>query len=139
MDHDADRAATLSLLATEERLATHSLIGAFVWGNLGVCEFDEVVFYASAKQVSGQNMKAARDVFAVSELIDSGPWSLLQKSAAILAAGWLGDRFGRRRVIVLAVIWFGVFTLLIASSESPQALYAARCSLDLALARLCRT
>ncbi|UVS76744.1 MFS transporter [Actinokineospora sp. UTMC 2448] len=51
---------------------------------------------------------------------------LLALAALILVAGSLGDRYGRRRVFVVGVIWFGVASVLCGLAWSPQVLIGAR-------------
>lgn len=51
---------------------------------------------------------------------------LLAMAALILVAGALGDRFGRRRVFVVGVAWFGAASVLCGLATSPGALVAAR-------------
>ena len=51
---------------------------------------------------------------------------LLALAALILVAGSLGDRYGRRRVFVIGVIWFGVASVLCGLAWSPGVLVVAR-------------
>ncbi|QNN54316.1 MFS transporter [Nocardioides mesophilus] len=51
---------------------------------------------------------------------------LLTLASLILVAGALGDRYGRRRVFVIGIAWFGVASLLCALARSPEQLIAAR-------------
>ncbi|SEP85564.1 MFS transporter [Lentzea albida] len=51
---------------------------------------------------------------------------LLALASLILVAGSLGDRFGRRRVYVVGVIWFGVASLLCGAAWNVPVLVAAR-------------
>ncbi|MGW5050443.1 MFS transporter [Actinokineospora sp. NPDC004072] len=51
---------------------------------------------------------------------------LLALAALILVAGSLGDRYGRRRVFVVGVVWFGAASVLCGLAWSPQVLVAAR-------------
>ncbi|MDQ3402543.1 MAG: MFS transporter [Actinomycetota bacterium] len=51
---------------------------------------------------------------------------LLALAALILIAGSLGDRFGRRRVFVVGVVWFGVASVLCGLAQSTGMLVAAR-------------
>ncbi|MFI8500317.1 DHA2 family efflux MFS transporter permease subunit [Streptomyces sp. NPDC085524] len=51
---------------------------------------------------------------------------LLTLSGLILAGGALGDRFGRRRVFVLGVVWFAVGSLLCGIAPNAGVLVAAR-------------
>jgi len=62
--------------------------------------------------------------------IDGLQWTvsgyLLTLSALILLGGALGDRFGRRRVFVIGVIWFAGASLICGLAPSLPALVAAR-------------
>lgn len=51
---------------------------------------------------------------------------LLTLAALILLGGALGDRYGRRRVFVVGVVWFAVASLLCGLAPSVPALVAAR-------------
>jgi EmrB/QacA subfamily drug resistance transporter len=51
---------------------------------------------------------------------------LLSLAALILIAGSLGDRYGRRRVYLLGVGWFGVASVLCGLAQSTETLVAAR-------------
>ena len=51
---------------------------------------------------------------------------VLALAALILLGGSLGDRFGRRRVFVIGVVWFGVASLLCGLAPNIEALIAAR-------------
>lgn len=44
--------------------------------------------------------------------------SLLAVAAGTFVGGFIGDKFGRRRAIIAAVLWFGLSTLLLATSHS---------------------
>ncbi|MGH3783865.1 MAG: MFS transporter [Pseudonocardiaceae bacterium] len=50
----------------------------------------------------------------------------LTLAALILLAGALGDRFGRRRVFVVGVVWFAVASLLCGLAPTAQVLVVAR-------------
>ncbi len=50
----------------------------------------------------------------------------LTLAALILLAGALGDRFGRRRVFVVGVVWFAVASLLCGLAPTAEVLVAAR-------------
>jgi EmrB/QacA subfamily drug resistance transporter len=50
----------------------------------------------------------------------------LTLSALMLLGGGLGDRFGRRRVYLLGIVWFGVASLLCGAAQSMGWLIAAR-------------
>lgn len=51
---------------------------------------------------------------------------MLALASLILVAGSLGDRFGRRRVYVIGVVWFGVSSLLCGVAWDVPVLVAAR-------------
>ena len=51
---------------------------------------------------------------------------VLTLAALILLGGSLGDRYGRRRVFVVGVVWFAVASLLCGLAPSVEALVAAR-------------
>ena len=51
---------------------------------------------------------------------------LLALASLILLGGSLGDRFGRRRVFVIGVIWFALASLACGLAQSPGQLIAAR-------------
>ena len=51
---------------------------------------------------------------------------MLTLASLILLGGSLGDRYGRRRVFVIGVVWFTVASLLCAVAPSVDALIAAR-------------
>ncbi|WP_040407112.1 MFS transporter [Amycolatopsis nigrescens] len=51
---------------------------------------------------------------------------LLSLAALILIAGSLGDRYGRRRVFVIGVVWFGVASVLCGAAVSTEMLVATR-------------
>ncbi|MGH3889841.1 MAG: MFS transporter [Pseudonocardiaceae bacterium] len=51
---------------------------------------------------------------------------ILTLAALILLAGALGDRFGRRRIFLLGVVWFAVASLLCGLAPTAEVLVAAR-------------
>jgi EmrB/QacA subfamily drug resistance transporter len=51
---------------------------------------------------------------------------LLTLASLILLGGSFGDRFGRRRVFVVGVVWFALASMLCGLAPSPQVLIAAR-------------
>ncbi|PRX50314.1 EmrB/QacA subfamily drug resistance transporter [Prauserella shujinwangii] len=51
---------------------------------------------------------------------------LLSLASLILIAGALADRYGRRRVFVVGVVWFGMASVLCAAAPTPGLLIAAR-------------
>jgi MFS family permease len=50
----------------------------------------------------------------------------LTLASLILIGGSLGDRFGRRRIFLLGIVWFAAASLLCAVSPTSKALVAAR-------------
>ena len=51
---------------------------------------------------------------------------LLALAALVLVAGSLGDRYGRRRVFLIGVVWFGAASMLCGLAWNTEALVAAR-------------
>lgn len=51
---------------------------------------------------------------------------LLSLASLILVAGSLGDRYGRRRVYVVGIVWFGLASLLCGVAPTTELLVAAR-------------
>jgi len=51
---------------------------------------------------------------------------LLALASLILVAGSLGDRYGRRRVFLVGVVWFGAASVLCGFAQSTEMLVAAR-------------
>src|ERR1700674_5417597 len=45
----------------------------------------------------------------------------------LLTAGSLGDRYGRRRALILGLAWFGIFSAVASSVGTPAQLIVARC------------
>jgi EmrB/QacA subfamily drug resistance transporter len=71
---------------------------------------------------------------SIGESLDAGvsglQWTInaytLTLASLILLGGSLGDRFGRRRVFVIGVVWFAVASLLCGIAPNVEALVAAR-------------
>src|SRR5262245_48497908 len=51
---------------------------------------------------------------------------LLTLSSLILLGGSLGDRFGRRRIFVIGVVWFALASMVCGIAPNPEVLIAAR-------------
>src|SRR3954465_13836738 len=51
---------------------------------------------------------------------------LLSLSSFILLGGSLGDRFGRRRMFVIGIVWFALASLLCGVAPTAEVLIAAR-------------
>ena len=51
---------------------------------------------------------------------------LLTLASLILLGGSFGDRFGRRRVFVIGVVWFAAASVLCGAAPNPEVLIAAR-------------
>ena len=51
---------------------------------------------------------------------------LLALASLVLVGGALGDRFGRRRVYLVGVVWFLVASALCAAAQTPAQLIALR-------------
>lgn len=56
---------------------------------------------------------------------------ILVFASLLLTMGSIGDRIGRKRVLQFGVVWFGVFSLMAALSNSVEMLVAARALLGL--------
>src|SRR6476469_5740741 len=52
----------------------------------------------------------------------------------LLAAGSLGDRYGRKPALAIGLAWFGITSLLAAYSQSPEQLIAARAAMGVGAA-----
>src|SRR5579872_4252187 len=61
---------------------------------------------------------------------------LLVLAAAMLPAGLLGDRFGRKKVLLGSLVLFGIGSIACAFSPNPAAFIAARTLLGLACSGL---
>jgi MFS family permease len=57
--------------------------------------------------------------------------ALLVSAVGGSLAGWLADRFGRVRVLQLAILWFAFFTFLSGLAQNYEQLFAARALLGL--------
>src|SRR6185436_18014238 len=64
---------------------------------------------------------------------------LLVFAGFLLAAGSLGDRFGRRRALLTGLVTFGIGSVLAAISDSATALIAARALMGLGAAGIMPT
>ncbi|MDF2910481.1 MAG: transporter [Sporolactobacillus laevolacticus] len=60
-------------------------------------------------------------------------------AAVLLPAGMIGDRFGRKKMLILSLVIFGVSSLLCAYATSPTLLIVYRCTLALGAAMLIPT
>jgi EmrB/QacA subfamily drug resistance transporter len=59
---------------------------------------------------------------------------VLAFAAAMLPAGWLGDRFGRRRVLLVGLVAFGLTSVVAAGADDVSSLVLARVGMGLAAA-----
>jgi MFS family permease len=60
-----------------------------------------------------------------------GTATLLASAAGGCLAGWLADRYGRVRILQVAILWFAVFTFLSGLAQNFQQLLAARALMGL--------
>src|SRR5688572_30133215 len=96
-----------------------AVIGAAVLGS-GMAFLDGTVVNVALKTI-GTDLDAS---FAQLQWVTNG--YLLSLAALILLGGSLGDRFGRRRVFVIGVVWFAAASLLCGIAPNVAALVAAR-------------
>lgn len=86
----------------------------------GIAFLDGTVVNVALKTI-GEDLDAS---LAELQWITNG--YLLSLSSLILLGGSLGDRFGRRRVFVIGVVWFAAASLLCGLAPNPEVLIAAR-------------
>lgn len=59
--------------------------------------------------------------------------------SALITMGWVGDRFGRRKLLIIGALVFGVASALAATADSPEMLIGSRALLGLGAATLTPT
>ena len=96
-----------------------AVIAAAVLGS-GMAFLDGTVVNVALKTI-GSDLEAS---FAELQWVTNG--YLLSLASLILLGGSLGDRFGRRRVFVVGVVWFAVASALCGAAQTPEMLIAAR-------------
>ncbi len=96
-----------------------AVIAAAALGS-GIAFLDGTVVNVALKTI-GEDLDAS---LAELQWITNG--YLLSLSSLILLGGSLGDRFGRRRVFVIGVVWFAAASLLCGLAPNPEVLIAAR-------------
>ena len=99
--------------------AGRAVITAAALGS-GIAFLDGTVVNVALKTI-GEDLDAS---LAQLQWITNG--YLLSLASLILLGGSLGDRFGRRRVFVIGVVWFAVASLLCGLAPNPEVLIAAR-------------
>jgi len=107
--------AGLVLRSTPGRLAVAATVAAS-----GMASLDATIVYVALPHI-GSDLHA--DVSALQWVLTG---YLLSLSSLILLAGALGDRFGRRRVFVIGVLWFAAGSALCGLAPSVGVLVAAR-------------
>ncbi|TRV71429.1 MFS transporter [Streptomyces sp. 130] len=60
-------------------------------------------------------------------------------AGALITMGWIGDRFGRRKLLIIGALVFGVASALAATADDPETLIGARALLGLGAATLTPT
>ena len=96
-----------------------SVIAAAVLGS-GMAFLDGTVVNVALKTI-GNDLDAT---FEQLQWVTNG--YLLSLASLILLGGSLGDRFGRRRVFVIGVVWFAAASALCGLAPTPEVLIAAR-------------
>jgi EmrB/QacA subfamily drug resistance transporter len=96
-----------------------AVIAAAVLGS-GIAFLDGTVVNVALRSI-GTDLGAS---FAELQWVTNG--YLLSLASLILLGGSLGDRFGRRNVFVVGVVWFAVASALCGLAQSPEMLIAAR-------------
>jgi EmrB/QacA subfamily drug resistance transporter len=96
-----------------------AVVAAAVLGS-GMAFLDGTVVNVALKTI-GTDLDAS---FAELQWVTNG--YLLSLASLILLGGSLGDRFGRRRVFVVGVVWFAIASALCGLAPDPQVLIAAR-------------
>lgn len=96
-----------------------AVIAAAVLGS-GMAFLDGTVVNVALKTI-GSDLEAS---FAELQWVTNG--YLLSLASLILLGGSLGDRFGRRRVFVVGVVWFAAASALCGLAQTPEMLIAAR-------------
>lgn len=97
----------------------HAVVAAAVLGS-GMTLLDGTIVNVALRTI-GQELDAS---LAQLQWISNG--YLLSLASLILLGGSLGDRFGRRRVFVIGVVWFAVASVLCGAATTPELLIAAR-------------
>jgi len=96
-----------------------AVIAAAVLGS-GIAFLDGTVVNVALRTI-GTDLDAS---FAELQWVTNG--YLLSLASLILLGGSLGDRFGRRNVFVVGVVWFAVASALCGLAQTPEMLIAAR-------------
>ncbi|MFI9815268.1 MFS transporter [Saccharothrix variisporea] len=96
-----------------------AVLAATILGS-GMAMLDSTVVNVALPRI-GAELDA--DVAGLQWILDG---YLLSLASLILVAGSLGDRYGRRRVFVFGVVWFGAASLLCGLAPSTELLVAAR-------------
>jgi len=99
--------------------AGRAVIAAAVLGS-GIAFLDGTVVNVALRTI-GEDLDAT-----LSELQWITNGYLLSLASLILLGGSLGDRFGRRKVFVIGVVWFALASLLCGLAPNPEVLIAAR-------------
>jgi EmrB/QacA subfamily drug resistance transporter len=99
--------------------AGRALLAAAVLGS-GMAMLDGTVVNVALRRI-GKDLDAS---LAQLQWVTNG--YLLALASLILLGGSLGDRYGRRRVFVIGVVWFTISSLLCAIALNPNELIAAR-------------
>ncbi|MBA2444827.1 MAG: MFS transporter [Nocardioidaceae bacterium] len=102
-----------------ESSAGRGVLAAAVLGS-GMAMLDGTVVNVALRKI-GQDLEAS-----LSQLQWISNGYLLALASLILLGGSLGDRFGRRRIFVIGVVWFALASLLCGIAQTPGQLILAR-------------
>ena len=92
----------------------------FICISLLVISLDNTIVNVALPSISNQFGGGASDL---QWIVDA---YMLVFAALLLTMGSLGDRFGRKRVLQLGLVWFGIGSLVAALSTSTLMLIASR-------------
>lgn len=137
----SDTATTRNAVSATGAIATQRDKRLFAW-IFDLSPQERSVFAACAGGWGLDGMDVQLYSFVIPALIAT--WGITRAEAGVLGtaallfssiggwlAGWLADRFGRVRVLQIAILWFAIFTFLSGLAQNYQQLMVARAMLGL--------